>query len=121
LQEQVDYLLSLSTDDKWLQRAQKSLKHGCPLSCALVSEQLKASEGKTLLDCFKMELGMSVRAGEVGEFQEGVRALLIDKDGAPNWQYPTLHDVPSSVVNSFFDNRYGTSHPLDDLDTATQK
>ena len=121
LQEQVDYLLNLNTDDKWLQRAQKSLKHGCPLSCALVSEQLKASEGKTLLDCFKMELGMSVRAGEVGEFQEGVRALLIDKDGAPNWQYPTLHDVPSSVVNSFFDNRYGTRHPLDDLDTATQK
>lgn len=121
LQQQVDYLLSLSTDDKWLQRAQKSLKHGCPLSCALVSEQLKASEGKTLLDCFKMELGMSVRAGEVGEFQEGVRALLIDKDGAPNWQYKTLSDVPQKIIESFFANRFGENHPLDDLNTATQK
>ena len=46
-----------------------------------MSEQLKHSKGKNLADCFKMELGMSVRAGEVGEFQEGVRALLIDKDG----------------------------------------
>lgn len=119
LQQQVDYLLNLSTDDKWLQRAQKSLKHGCPLSCALVSQQLKASEGKSLLACFKMELGMSVRAGEVGEFQEGVRALLIDKDGSPNWQYPTLHDVPNTIVASFFENRYANSHPLDGLDSPT--
>ncbi|TMN82854.1 MULTISPECIES: enoyl-CoA hydratase/isomerase family protein [unclassified Pseudoalteromonas] len=121
LQQQVDYLLNLNTDDKWLQRAQKSLKHGCPLSCALVSEQLKASKDKSLLDCFKMELGMSVRAGEVGEFQEGVRALLIDKDGAPNWQYKTLSDVPQTIIESFFANRFGENHPLDDLDTATQK
>ncbi|KTF14583.1 enoyl-CoA hydratase/isomerase family protein [Pseudoalteromonas sp. 10-33] len=121
LQQQVDYLLNLNTDDKWLQRAQKSLKHGCPLSCALVSEQLKASKDKSVLDCFKMELGMSVRAGEVGEFQEGVRALLIDKDGAPNWQYKTLSDVPQTIIESFFANRFGENHPLDDLDTATQK
>ena len=121
LQEQVDYILGLTTDDKWLQRAQKSLKHGCPLSCALVSEQLKTSKGKSLLACFKMELGMSVRAGEVGEFQEGVRALLIDKDGAPNWQYKTLSDVPQTIIDSFFANRFGENHPLDGLDTPIHK
>ncbi len=121
LQEQVDYILGLTTDDKWLQRAQKSLKHGCPLSCALVSEQLKTSKGKSLLACFKMELGMSVRAGEVGEFQEGVRALLIDKDGAPNWQYKTLSDVPQTIIDSFFANRFGEYHPLDGLDTPIHK
>ncbi|WP_372763082.1 enoyl-CoA hydratase/isomerase family protein [Pseudoalteromonas sp.] len=115
LQQQVDYILNLNTDDKWLQKAQKSLKHGCPLSCALVSKQLQTSKGKCLADCFRMELGMSVRAGEVGEFQEGVRALLIDKDGAPNWQYKTLSDVPSSVVDSFFEDRYGEHHPLKQL------
>lgn len=113
LQQQVDYILNLTTDDKWLQRAQKSLAHGCPLSCALVSEQLKHSKGKNLADCFKMELGMSVRAGEVGEFQEGVRALLIDKDGTPQWQFKTLANVPSEVVESFFANRFGEQHPLE--------
>lgn len=115
LQQQVDYILNLNTDDKWLLKAQKSLKHGCPLSCALVSRQLKTSKGKSLAECFRMELGMSVRAGEVGEFQEGVRALLIDKDGAPNWQYKTLSDVPSSVIDSFFEDRYGNNHPLKQL------
>lgn len=113
LQQQVDYILNLDTDDKWLQRAQKSLSHGCPLSWALVSKQLKHSQGKTLVECFKMELGMSVRAGEVGEFQEGVRALLIDKDGAPQWQFNTLADVPNEVVESFFANRFGENHPLE--------
>jgi enoyl-CoA hydratase/carnithine racemase len=121
LQAQVDFILHLNTDDKWLLRAQKSLKHGCPLSCAVLSQQLKNSKGKSLLECFKMELGMSVRAGEVGEFQEGVRALLIDKDGTPNWQYKTLSDVPSSVVDSFFENRFGSKHPLDANTTQTNK
>ena len=60
-----------------------------------------------------------VCSGEVGEFQEGVRALLIDKDGAPNWQYKTLNDVPQAIIESFFANRFGENHPLNGLDTPT--
>ena len=71
LQGKIDYIQSLETEDKWLTRAQKSLAHGCPLSCALVERQLANSKEMTLADCFKMELGMSVRCGEVGEFKKG--------------------------------------------------
>jgi enoyl-CoA hydratase/carnithine racemase len=115
LESQIDVILSLdATDNKWLSRAQKSLKHGSPLSAKLVSEQLKRAKDLSLADCFRLELGMSVTAGEFGEFQEGVRALLIDKDGAPNWQFENTQSVTDDAINAFFKARW-SDHPLQGL------
>ncbi|TLX51677.1 enoyl-CoA hydratase [Pseudoalteromonas ruthenica] len=110
----VNYLTGIESDDKWLAKAVKTLNHGCPLSAHLVFEQLKRAQGLSLKACFKMELGMSVTCCEVGEFQEGVRALLIDKDMSPQWQYPSLQEVPESVIERFF-NRQWREHPLETL------
>ena len=115
LESQIDAILSLdATDNKWLSRAQKSLQHGSPLSAKLVSEQLKRAKGLSLADCFRLELGMSVSSGEFGEFQEGVRALLIDKDGAPNWQFENTQSVTDDAINAFFKARW-SEHPLQGL------
>ena len=115
LESQIDAILSLdATDNKWLSRAQKSLQHGSPLSAKLVSEQLKRAKGLNLADCFRFELGMSVAAGEIGEFQEGIRALLIDKDGAPNWQFKNTQSVTDDAINKFFKSRL-SAHPLQGL------
>ncbi|RZQ52875.1 enoyl-CoA hydratase [Pseudoalteromonas phenolica] len=115
LESQIDAILSLdATDNKWLTRAQKSLKHGSPLSAKLVSEQLKRAQGLSLADCFRLELGLSVAAGEFGEFKEGVRALLIDKDGAPNWQFENTQSVTDDAINNFFKSRW-SAHPLQGL------
>ncbi|CAH9061092.1 Carnitinyl-CoA dehydratase [Pseudoalteromonas sp. CIP111854] len=117
LQAQVDYILALPSDDnKWLARAQKSLKHGSALSAVLVSEQLKAGKNKSLKECFMFELGMSVQAGLSGEFQEGVRALLIDKDGAPQWQFSSVSDVTASTITPFLTPKWDdATHPLTDM------
>ena len=103
-----------SIDNKWLSRAQKSLQHGSPLSARLISEQLKRAHGLSLADCFRLELGMSVAAAEFGEFQEGVRALLIDKDGSPNWQFENTQLVSDDAINTFFKSRW-SEHPLRSL------
>lgn len=59
---------------------------------------------------------MSVTAGEFGEFQEGVRALLIDKDGKPNWRFKSVAEVPNDVIERFFAPRWDENdHPLRDL------
>ena len=39
---------------------------------------------------------------EDGEFVEGVRALLVDKDKAPRWQPDTLEDVTRARVERQF-------------------
>jgi hypothetical protein len=62
-----------------------------------------------------MELGMSVRCGQLGEFKEGVRALLIDKDNAPKWQFDAICNVDSDVIESFFNIAWANGHPLTDL------
>ncbi|KAF7773780.1 hypothetical protein PCIT_a0100 [Pseudoalteromonas citrea] len=114
LQAQVDYILSIPSDgNKWLSRAQKSLRQGSPLSAVLVKEQLKLGKNRSLKECFLFELGMSVQAGEAGEFQEGVRALLIDKDGAPNWQFKSVSDVSDEMISAFTAPRWNDdAHPL---------
>ena len=59
---------------------------------------------------------MSCRCGQHGEFQEGVRALLIEKDLSPKWKYKRVEDVPEEVVASFFDSPWtNEAHPLADL------
>ncbi|WP_330997652.1 enoyl-CoA hydratase/isomerase family protein [Psychrosphaera haliotis] len=41
------------------------------------------------------------------------RALLIDKDNSPQWKFATIHEVPDTLVNSFFDEIWASeSHPL---------
>ena len=103
-------------DDKWLDKAQKTLQTGSPISANLVFKQLHNGQSMTLAECFKMELVMSSRCGEFGEFQEGVRALLVDKDHQPNWRYPTIESVPNEIMVWFFDSPWqANEHPLSAL------
>ena len=37
-----------------------------------------------------------------GDFVEGVRALLVDKDNAPAWRHASLEDVPADEVDRVF-------------------
>jgi enoyl-CoA hydratase/carnithine racemase len=101
-----------ASSDKWLQRAAKTFLNGSPLTIKLVNEQLHRSEGMSLASCFQMELILSCRCSEYGEFAEGVRALLIDKDNQPNWKFKSIKDVPDTLVNSFFSSPWGEEHPL---------
>jgi len=106
-------------EDKWLSRAQKTLAAGSPLTAHLVYEQLKRGKDLSLEACFQVELIMSCRCGEMGEFQEGVRALLIDKDMQPKWLYKNIGDVPKSVVEHFFSAPWSAElHPLYSLGTG---
>ncbi|WMN60128.1 enoyl-CoA hydratase/isomerase family protein [Pseudoalteromonas xiamenensis] len=111
---QVEFISSLdSTENKWLSKAQASLKHGSPLSAVVISEQIKRTKGLSLKACFLQELSISVTCGKFGEFQEGVRALLIDKDNSPNWRFKNINDVDLSVVEQFFQDHWADgNHPL---------
>ncbi|BFT30280.1 enoyl-CoA hydratase/isomerase family protein [Alteromonas sp. D210916BOD_24] len=99
--------------DKWLSRAQATLAKGSPITMHLVFEQCTRGADMTLAACFKMEADMSCRCGESGEFEEGVRALLIDKDMSPKWKYAKVEDVPQDVISHFFTSPWTEqTHPL---------
>lgn len=105
-----------SADDKWLTRAQQSLRHGCPMTAHIVWNQLQHGGSLSLADCFKLELTLSVNCAVKGDFAEGIRALLIDKDNQPKWQHASVADVPAEAVDAMFMSPWGDStHPLKDL------
>jgi len=109
----VSAIVSVETEDKWLSRAQKSLKQGSALSAQLAYSQLQVGKGMTLADCFRMELNLAVKCGHFGEFLEGVRALLIDKDNDPQWHYPSVELIDAKVLDWFFKSKWSKAeHPL---------
>ena len=49
-----------------------------------------------------VEYRLCVRLFEDGEFIEGVRAVLIDKDNAPRWQPTTPAEVSDHLIDTIF-------------------
>jgi hypothetical protein len=60
-----------------------------------------------------MELGIVTRAIEEGDFSEGVRAHLVDKDRKPRWAPATLAEVRPERVRHFLSSPWrAPAHPL---------
>jgi hypothetical protein len=83
--------------------------------------QLQRAKSMGLADCFRMELGMVEQCFEQGDFIEGVRALIIDKDNAPRWKPGRLDEVTDASVEAFFRERWRAArHPLADLESTSR-
>lgn len=80
----------------------KILGKKSPTSLCVTLEQLIKSEGLTMPECMTMESVMVKRFMQQPDFFEGVRALLIDKDKNPLWEYASVSDVPAETVASYF-------------------
>ena len=101
-------------DDNWLANAAKTLASGCPTTIHLVYEQLQRGRHLSLQEVFQMELIIAAHCCTNGNFQEGIRALLIDKDRQPKFKPPTLAEVTAAYIDSHFQPPWA-EHPLADL------
>lgn len=109
----VHNLTHVEPKSKWLSFAQKGFLKGCPMTYALVYEQIKRAKHMSLKQVFDMELIMSTRCAMNGDLQEGIRALLIDKDGNPNWSVQSINDITDDKIEEFFQAPWEGQHPLD--------
>ncbi|MCB1676808.1 MAG: enoyl-CoA hydratase/isomerase family protein, partial [Halioglobus sp.] len=110
----IDNIVSLATDDPWLAKAGEGLAHGSPLAALWIHRQLECTRHASLREVFQAELILATNIVRHSEFAEGVRALLIDKDRQPSWQYPTSREVPAAVLDAFFEAPW-ERNPLADL------
>lgn len=118
----ISHILAIPGEDSWLSKAKASLQYGSPITAHIVYRLLQLGQSKILADSFRLELGLSVQCGKLGEFTEGVRALLIDKDQKPTWQYATVDAVPEAVINALFDSPWpADAHPLAALGKITKQ
>lgn len=96
-----DILNSLVHDDSDFARdALKALRRNAPLSVACAVEAIhRAREFERMEQALALEYRFTARCMEHGEFLEGVRAAVIDKDRRPNWSIPTIEDLPGVKVS----------------------
>ena len=67
-----------------------------------ISRAAASGAAADFAESFAMELSIATRCAQLPDFPDGVRALLIDKDGQPVWQYKQLTEVPDAHVRSHF-------------------
>jgi len=94
-------LTLLKGQDKWLDKVLQTMEHGSPSSLHLFYRAFNAGF-TNVADALSQEYVLGVNASRLGEFKEGVRALLIDKDRAPKWRYASVEAVPSAWIDQFF-------------------
>ena len=110
----IDNICNQQTEDPWLSRARDSLVRGSSLAALWIDRQLDTTRHASLKEVFQAEIQLVTNIVRHPEFAEGVRALLIDKDRKPTWQYQSSREVPAQVLAAFFDMPWETN-PLADL------
>jgi 3-hydroxyisobutyrate dehydrogenase len=96
-----DVLTTLKGDDsEFAQKTLKQLQRNCPLSMACTFEMLNRLRGANLsiAKALDLEYRFTARAMEHGDFIEGIRAAIIDKDRSPKWQFAD-GQVPATAVS----------------------
>ena len=100
----------------WTMQTLAGLEKRSPLLMAVTLEQLHRGKRMSLADCFRMELNLVYACFDQGDFIEGIRALIVDKDQRPRWQPPTITEVTQGDIDEFFVPRWSPrDHPLSAL------
>jgi len=104
-------------EDPWLARAASTMLAGSPGSARLAFTLLRRTRFSSLAEVFRIEYIAALACTAEGDFAEGIRALLIDKDKQPKWNPATLQDASEAWVQRFFEAPWpaGQPHPLADL------
>ncbi len=89
-------------NENWCDELVKILKTKSPTSLKVT---LRALQEATELDfnaAIQTEFRLSNHFLQHGDFIEGIRAVLIDKDQTPIWKPATLKEVTPAMVNKYF-------------------
>lgn len=100
-------------DDPWLAKASQTYQKGCPATARLSWLLLREARHLSLAEIFRIEYGVAIECAARGNFQEGIRAVLIDKDRSPKWQPATLAETAGDWARPYFSLSINDpAHPL---------
>lgn len=122
-QGEIDAVFSLNTvadifqtlegaQSDFAKTALKGLSRGAPLSLRVALGAIREARRTSSLEkALRNEYRFVSTSLQDGEFIEGIRAAVIDKDRSPNWKYATLESVPQDLIDRLY-------HPAEDGDFA---
>lgn len=100
----------------WLTATLEALTSYSPTMLNVTRAALLRGRTSTLAEAFRMELDIVSHAVEEGDFCEGVRAHLVDKDRTPRWRPASLAEVGQTRIDRFLTSPWTPAdHPLAEL------
>ncbi|MDL2353493.1 MAG: enoyl-CoA hydratase/isomerase family protein [Pseudomonadota bacterium] len=99
-----EIIASLAADaSEWAAKELATLRTKSPQTCKVALRQLHDSAALTdFADNMVMEYRIASRVLTRPDFAEGVRAVIVDKDGAPKWDPATPEGVSNELIDSIF-------------------
>ena len=100
-----DVLAALEEDGgDWAQSELATLSSKSPLSCKVSLRLLAEGANRaSFADEMRAEYALATRVVRTHDFREGVRALLIDKTGDPQWDPATPEEVTDEMLDVLFE------------------
>uniref|UniRef100_T1JKU8 3-hydroxyisobutyryl-CoA hydrolase, mitochondrial n=1 Tax=Strigamia maritima TaxID=126957 RepID=T1JKU8_STRMM len=88
----------------WCLKQLKIMKKMSPTSLKVIHRMILEGQKLTLQECLNMEMGICYKfLEERGDFYEGTRAVLVDKDFKPRWYPSTVYKVSKEKVDKYFE------------------
>jgi enoyl-CoA hydratase len=100
----VEGILTALADDggEWANATLAVLRAASPTSLKITAEELRRGAKLEFDGAMAMEYRLSQACLARHDFYEGIRAAVIDKDNAPQWQPAKLADVNAELVAAHF-------------------
>lgn len=90
-------------ESEWGTKTREALLVRSPKSLAATLAAIRrARKLGSLEEALNVELRLCLHLFEDGEFVEGVRALLVDKDKKPRWKPPSLAALNDAMIEALF-------------------
>jgi len=97
----ITFAVERTAPSPWRENVGKNLGKACPLSAKATLCMIRAARRMAVLEAaLASEYRYTWRSLEEGEFLEGIRAAVIDKDRSPKWAKPGLSDVTDADVDA---------------------
>lgn len=99
-----DILSSLGSDGgEWAAKERSTLGSKSPQACKVSLRQLaESAQLSSFADNMQMEYRVASRVLTLPDFAEGVRAVIVDKTGDPQWNPATPEGVSEELIDSIF-------------------
>ena len=96
-------LASLDGDEtEWAHKQAAIIRQKSPTSLKIALRQMQEGAKAEFEDCMRIEYRVVSRVIRGHEFFEGVRAVIVDKDNAPQWRPATLEGVSDADIDACF-------------------
>jgi len=102
-----------ASGDDWATQVLADLRARSPLSMAVSLELIRRAANMSMAECLRTDLDLVRTTFAIGDILEGIRAVIVDKDHAPQWKPAQISAVSAQAVAAMFVSAWSAQqHPL---------